>query len=225
MGIDIYNLHKSMFNVFNDEMPISEILHDTCVENMWIAPSNVTLAAVERTLANKLENDTILKNSINLLANHYLYSNCRAEYIILDCPPSLGLLTVNALSAVREVFIPLETKVMALNGLVTLINTVNLVKDTLNPLLEVTGIIACMFDKRTNLSNKVVEKISEKFHDKLFKSISGRILNLRSVLFPDSRLPCTLRIVAVQRIIWIWQEKLLDPQERFTSVTILPKGR
>ncbi len=171
MGIDINQLHKSMFNVFHDDVPISEILHDTCVENMWVAPSNVTLAAIERTLANKLENDTILKKGIDLLKDHYLYGKSRAEYIILDCPPSLGLLTVNALSAVREVFIPLETKVMALNGLVTLINTVNLVKDTLNPLLEVTGIIACMFDKRTNLSNKVVEKIKEKFHDKLFQSI------------------------------------------------------
>jgi chromosome partitioning protein len=131
---------------------------------MWVVPSNVTLAAIERTLANKLENDIILKKSISPLLNHF-------DYIILDCPPSLGLLTVNALSAVKEVFIPLETKVLALNGLVTLINTVNLVKDTLNPALEVTGIIACMFDVRTNLSNKVVEKIMDKFHDKLFKSI------------------------------------------------------
>ena len=164
MGININELHKSMFNVFHDNMPIREILHETSIENMWVVPSNVTLAAIERTLANKLENDTILKKSISPLLNHF-------DYIILDCPPSLGVLTVNALSAVREVFIPLETKVLALNGLVTLINTVNLVKDTLNPALEVTGIIACMFDVRTNLSNKVVEKIKDKFHDKLFKSI------------------------------------------------------
>jgi len=164
MGININELHKSMFNVFHDNLPIREILHETSIENMWVVPSNVTLAAIERTLANKLENDTILKKSISPLLNHF-------DYIILDCPPSLGLLTVNALSAVKEVFIPLETKVLALNGLVTLVNTVNLVKDTLNPSLEVTGIIACMFDVRTNLSNKVVEKIMEKFHDKLFKSI------------------------------------------------------
>jgi len=164
MGININELHKSMFNVFHDNLPIKEILHETSIENMWVVPSNVTLAAIERTLANKLENDTILKKSISPLLNHF-------DYIILDCPPSLGLLTVNALSAVKEVFIPLETKVLALNGLVTLINTVNLVKDTLNSSLEITGIIACMFDVRTNLSNKVVETIKEKFHDKLFKSI------------------------------------------------------
>lgn len=183
LNVNIYELRKSMFNVFHDGMPISEILLDTCVQNMWIAPSNVTLAAIERTLANKLENDTILKKSISPLLNHY-------DYIILDCPPSLGLLTVNALSAVREVFIPLETKVLALNGLVTLVNTVNLVKDRLNPLLEVTGIIACMFDIRTSLSNKVVEKIRDKFHDKLFKSIIRESTQLAEC--PVSGQPITL---------------------------------
>ncbi len=183
LDVDIYELEKSMFNVFSDGMPISEILYDTCVENMWVAPSNVTLAAIERTLANKLENDTILKKSISPLLDYY-------DYIILDCPPSLGLLTVNALSAVREVFIPLETKVLALNGLVTLVNTVNLVKDRLNPSLEVTGIIACMFDIRTSLSNKVVEKIRDKFHDKLFKSIIRESTQLAEC--PISGQPITL---------------------------------
>ncbi len=183
LNVNIYELRKSMFNVFHGDMPISEILLDTCVENMWIAPSNVTLAATERTLANKLENDIILKNSISPLLDHY-------DYIILDCPPSLGLLTVNALSAVREVFIPLETKVLALNGLVTLVNTVNLVKDRLNPSLEVTGIIACMFDIRTSLSNKVVEKIRDKFHDKLFKSIIRESTQLAEC--PISGQPITL---------------------------------
>jgi chromosome partitioning protein len=182
MGININELHKSMFNVFHDNLPINEILHETSIENMWVVPSNVTLAAIERTLANKLENDTILKKSISPLIRQF-------DYIILDCPPSLGLLTVNALSAVKEVIIPLETKVLALNGLVTLINTVNLVKDTLNPTLEVTGIVACMFDIRTNLSNKVVEKIKEKFHDKLFKSIIRESTQLAEC--PISSLPIT----------------------------------
>ena len=182
MGININELDKSMFNVFHDNLPINEILHETSIENMWVVPSNVALAAIERTLANKLENDTLLKKSIAPLQYHF-------DYIILDCPPSLGLLTVNALSAVREVIIPLETKVLALNGLVTLINTVNLVKDTLNPLLEVTGIVACMFDIRTNLSNKVVETIKEKFHDKLFKSIIRESTQLAEC--PISSMPIT----------------------------------
>ncbi|MFQ5714383.1 MAG: ParA family protein [Candidatus Scalinduaceae bacterium] len=164
MGVNINELDKSMFNVFHRDVPISEILQETCVGNMWVAPSNVSLAAIERTLINTEENDSVLKNSLSPLQDHY-------DYIILDCPPSLGLLTVNALTAAREVFIPLETKVLALNGLVTLVNTVNLVKDKLNPALEVTGIIACMFDVRTNLSNEVVKRIKDKFHDKLFNSV------------------------------------------------------
>ncbi|ODS31363.1 MAG: putative ATPase [Candidatus Scalindua rubra] len=183
MGININELDKSMLNVLRGDVLISEILKETCVKCLWVAPSNVTLAAMERTLANKLENDTILRNSLSPLLDHY-------DYVILDCPPSLGLLTVNALSAVREVFIPLETKVLALNGLVTLINTVNLVKDTLNPTLEVTGIIACMFDIRTNLSNEVVGKIKDKFHDKLFKSLIRESTKLAEC--PISGQPITL---------------------------------
>ncbi|MHC4182291.1 MAG: ParA family protein, partial [Planctomycetota bacterium] len=176
-------LDKSMINVFHKEVTISEILKETCVNGFWVAPSNVALAAIERTLVNTAENDAILKNSLSPLMDHY-------DYIILDCPPSLGLLTINALTAVREVFIPLETKVMALNGLVTLVNTVSLVKNKLNPALEVTGIIACMFDIRTNLSNKVVEKIKERFHDKLFKSIIRESTKLAEC--PISGKPITL---------------------------------
>ena len=164
LGVKINELEKSMSNVFNDEVPINEIIRNTCVEYLWVAPSNVTLAAIERTLVNKEGRDIILKNSLAPLLSGY-------DYILLDCPPSLGLLTVNALTTAREVIIPLETKVLALNGLVTLINTVKLVKDTLNPALEVTGIVACMFDKRTNLSNEVVKMVKDRFNDKLFKNI------------------------------------------------------
>ena len=183
MGININDLEKSMFNVLNDNMPINDVITDTCAENMRVAPSNVSLAAIERTLINKVGRDTILKKSLAPLQDKY-------DFILLDCPPSLGLLTVNALTAVREVFIPLETKVLALNGLLTLVNTVNLVKDTLNPDLEVTGIIACMFDIRTNLSNQVVEKIKFRFQDKLFKSIIRECTKLAEC--PISNQPITL---------------------------------
>lgn len=183
MGVNINELDKSIYNVFNDGVPIKEIIRETCVEHLWVAPSNVTLAATERMLAYKEGRDSILKNSLAPLKDNY-------DYIILDCPPSLGLLTVNALTAVQEVFIPLETKVLALNGLVTLVNTVNLVKDTLNPSLEVTGIIACMFDIRTNLSNEVVEKIKDRFSDKLFKSLIRESTKLAEC--PISGQPITL---------------------------------
>ena len=183
LGIRINELEKSMSNVFNDDVPLKDIIHETCVKHLWVAPSNVTLASVERTIINREDRDTVLKNRLALLDNYY-------DYVLFDCPPSLGLLTVNALTAAREVVIPLETKVLALNGLVTLINTVNLVKETLNPTLEITGIIACMFDIRTNLSNEVVGMIKEKFSDKLFKSLIRESTKLAEC--PISGQPITL---------------------------------
>ncbi len=183
LGIRINELNQSMSNVFNDAVPLKEIIQETCVKDLWVAPSNVTLASIERTLLNREDKDTILKESLALVANCY-------DYVLFDCPPSLGILTVNALTAAREVVIPLETKVLALNGLVTLINTVNLVKETLNPGLEITGIVACMFDIRTNLSNEVVDRIKDKFSHKLFKSLIRESTKLAEC--PISGQPITL---------------------------------
>lgn len=183
LGIKINELTKSMSNVFNDEIPLKEVIQETCVKDLWVAPSNVTLASVERMLINREDKDTVLKERLTLVAACY-------DYVLFDCPPSLGILTVNALTAAREVVIPLETKVLALNGLVTLVNTVNLVKDTLNPDLEITGIVACMFDIRTNLSNEVVARIRDNFEHKLFKSLIRESTKLAEC--PISGQPITL---------------------------------
>ncbi|MCP5007310.1 MAG: ParA family protein [Planctomycetes bacterium] len=183
LGVRINELNKSMSSVFNDEVPLEEIIRETCVKDLWVAPSNVTLASVERTLLNRDDRDTVLKESVSQVATGY-------DYVLLDCPPSLGVLTVNALTAAREVVIPLETKVLALNGLVTLINTVNLVKDTINPGLAITGIVACMFDVRTNLSNEVVNMIKDKYSHKIFKSLIRESTKLAEC--PISSQPITL---------------------------------
>lgn len=157
LGLDIHSLERSMYNVFLEEVYFEEILTKTCVENMTLAPANVALAGVERILAHEKGRDLILRKRLSSVAGKY-------DYIMLDCPPSLGLITINALTFVKEVFIPLETKVLALNGLVTLMNTVQVVKERLNHNLEVTGIIACRFDGRTNLSNEVYNQIKERFY-------------------------------------------------------------
>lgn len=183
LGIDIHNLERSMYNVFLEEVYFEEILVKTCVENMTLAPSNVALAGVERILAHEKGRDLILRKRLSSIADRY-------DYIILDCPPSLGLITINALTFVKEVFIPVETKVLALNGLVTLMNTVQVVKDRLNHNLEVTGIIACRFDGRTNLSNEVYNQIKERFKDKVFLSIIRE--NIRLAECPISGKPITL---------------------------------
>ena len=166
-----------------EEVYFEEILTKTCVENMTLAPSNVALAGVERILAHEKGRDLILRKRMSAVVNKY-------DYILLDCPPSLGLITINALTFVKEVFIPLETKVLALNGLVTLINTVQVVKERLNHNLEVTGIIACRFDGRTNLSNEVFNQIKERFKDKVFDTIIRE--NTRLAECPISGKPITM---------------------------------
>jgi len=183
LGLDIHNLERSMYNVFLEEVYLEEILTKTCVENMTLAPSNVALAGVERILAHEKGRDLILRKRMSAVVNKY-------DYILLDCPPSLGLITINALTFVKEVFIPLETKVLALNGLVTLINTVQVVKERLNHNLEVTGIIACRFDGRTNLSNEVFNQIKERFKDKVFDTIIKE--NTRLAECPISGKPITM---------------------------------
>ncbi|OHB45884.1 MAG: hypothetical protein A3J92_05210 [Planctomycetes bacterium RIFOXYC2_FULL_41_27] len=183
LGLDIHNLERSMYNVFLEEVCFEEILKKTCVENMTLAPSNVALAGVERILAHEKGRDLILRKCMSAEVNKY-------DYILLDCPPSLGLITINALTFVKEVFVPLETKVLALNGLVTLMNTVQVVKERLNHSLEVTGIIACRFDGRTNLSNEVFNQIKERFKDKVFDTVIKE--NTRLAECPISGKPITL---------------------------------
>ena len=183
LGLDIHNLERSMYNVFLEEVCFEEILKKTCVENMTLAPSNVALAGVERILAPEKGRELILRKCMSAEVNKY-------DYILLDCPPSLGLITINALTFVKEVFVPLETKVLALNGLVTLMNTVQVVKERLNHSLEVTGIIACRFDGRTNLSNEVFNQIKERFKDKVFDTVIKE--NTRLAECPISGKPITL---------------------------------
>ncbi|MBI2560547.1 MAG: ParA family protein [Planctomycetes bacterium] len=142
LGKHTESLPKSMYDVFLGEAEINDILENSCIEGLEIAPARTDLIGVESTFANETGRDTILKRKLLPMIERY-------DYIMLDCPPSLGLITINALTATREIFVPVETKILALNGLVTLLNTIQMVRDRLNPILEVTGIIACMFDSRT----------------------------------------------------------------------------
>ncbi|MGR3311390.1 MAG: ParA family protein [Candidatus Brocadiales bacterium] len=183
LGKDNENQKKSMYDVFLGEAEIKDILESSRVEGLEIAPAHTDLIAVESTFANEAGRDTILKRKLFPLAEQY-------DYILLDCPPSLGLITINALAAVKEIFVPVETKILALNGLVTLLNIIHRVRDRLNPLLEVTGIIACMFDSRTTLSNEVVGKISTRFQDKVFNTIIRESTRLGEC--PISALPITM---------------------------------
>ncbi|HHT9126176.1 MAG TPA: ParA family protein [Candidatus Brocadiia bacterium] len=183
LGKHTESLPKSMYDVFLGEAEINDILENSCIEGLEIAPARTDLIGVESTFANETGRDTILKRKLLPMIERY-------DYIMLDCPPSLGLITINALTATREIFVPVETKILALNGLVTLLNTIQMVRDRLNPILEVTGIIACMFDSRTTLSNEVVQRIRVRFQDKVFNTIIRESTRLAEC--PISGLPITL---------------------------------
>lgn len=174
---------KSVYDVLTGEASMGEILLDSKISRLWVAPSVVELAGAEKLLANEVGRDTILKKKLEDMAEEY-------DYLFFDCPPSLGVITINALTAAREVFIPVETKILALNGLVTLTHTIQLVKERLNPALEITGIIACMYESRTNLSREVVEKLRARFGEKVFKTVVRE--NIRLAECPISGLPIHL---------------------------------
>ena len=170
-GININELEKSLFDVFIGNVDILSVINNSCIYDLNVVPSNVSLANVDRIFANEPEREKILREKLRPIINQY-------DYILFDCPPSLGLITLNALTTVKEVIIPLETKVLSLNGLITLINTVCLIKKSLNHDLNITGILACKYDQRTNLSKLVVDKIKAGFNKKVFNTIIRESIKL-----------------------------------------------
>ncbi len=164
LGVQINELEKSLSDVLLGTIDMADVIIETNVNGLSVAPSNVSLTNIERIFANEPEREMILLRKITPVLDMY-------DYVLFDCPPSLGLITLNALTTAKEALIPLETKVLSLNGLITLTNTVNLIQKSLNHNLEITGIIACKYDKRTNLSKMVVDKIKNGFNKKVFNTI------------------------------------------------------
>jgi chromosome partitioning protein len=162
-GMDVFDEGKSMYDMMIGEATAEDILVPTRMKNLDILPSNINLAGAEIELVGVVGRETILKEALASVLERY-------DYVLLDCPPSLGLLTLNALTTAREVFIPLQTEFFALQGMSKLIETIRLVRRRLNPELQVTGIIACMYDGRTRLAQEVLANIEEFFPDRLFKS-------------------------------------------------------
>lgn len=154
---------KTMYNVFKGETDIKSIIL-THKSGLHVAPAHLDLSAMEIELTSQTGRELILKQAILPLEGDY-------DYILIDCSPSLGILTVNALVASKEVFIPLQTEYLAMQGTSKLLETLNIVKQRLNPDIEVTGVIATMYDGRKSLSNEVVEAIKEHFKDKMLNTI------------------------------------------------------
>ena len=161
LGIQAHELDYTVYEVLKGEIQADEAVVQR--DGLEVLPSSLSLSAAEIELSGMAGREFLLREALAGLPAH--------DFVLLDCPPSLGLLTLNALTAAHEVFIPLQTEFLALQGMSKLIDTVNVVKKRLNPDLTISGIIGTQFDARKNLNREVVEKIREYFADKLFETL------------------------------------------------------
>lgn len=171
LGINKENVKESIYNVLIENKPAKEVWQETDVKNLFILPSSVQLAGAEIELVGLPEREMILRKVLVGVKEEF-------DYLIIDCPPSLGLLTINALSAADALIIPIQCEYYALEGLGQLLNTVQLVKKRLNPGLEIAGVVLTMFDARTNLSIQVVDEVKRYFKEKVYKAIVPRNVRL-----------------------------------------------
>ncbi len=171
LGIQKSEFSKNIYHVLIDQCQLSDIILPTDLEYLSIAPSNSDLVAADIELVSKFSREYKLKSALKLIKDQY-------DFIVIDCPPSLNLLTVNALSAADSVIVPVQCEYYALEGLSDLLKTINLIKDHLNPALEIEGILLTMFDARNNLAHQVSQEIKKYFPDKVFKSVVPRNVKL-----------------------------------------------
>jgi len=171
-GINPVDLEYSMHHVMgNSSFPIDKIIQESAVPNLSVAPSDITLALVEVQLASNIGREKVLHKKLLPIKDQY-------DYIILDSPPSLGLLTVNCLAAADEVIIPIQCHPLSLYGVKHLLQVVNTVREELNVDLSILGVLLTMYDKRTRLSRDVAEKVRETFKDLVFNTIINQRIKL-----------------------------------------------
>lgn len=180
LGLDKNNLELTIYNIFLGEAGIVDVKQPTCVEGLEILPANISLTGAEIELIGKEKREFILREELKKVKDDY-------DFIIVDCPPSLNLITINALTAADTVLVPIQCEYFALEGLEQLLHTINLVKKRLNPFLEIEGIVFTMFDARTNLSLQVVEEVKRSLGSNVYRSIIPR--NVRLGEAPSHGLP------------------------------------
>lgn len=184
LGLDKRNLELSMYDVLTGDTSLNDvIIKSDLIQNLSIAPSTMELAGAEVEIIGKENREHILQNKIEALDEEY-------DFIFIDCPPSLGFLTINALTASNSVLIPIQCEFYALEGVGQLMNTVQLVKKSLNKELEFEGVVMTMYDYRTNLSNEVYKEVKKYFKELMFNATIPR--NIRLAESPSFGLPIML---------------------------------
>ncbi len=182
-GLNKNQLENTIYELLIGQCNVEEALCKDVVEGVDIIPSNVNLAAVEIELLDIENKEYVLKNSVETIRDNY-------DFIIIDCPPSLSMLTINAMTTANTVLVPIQCEYYALEGLSQLVHTVNLVKERLNNDLEMEGVIFTMYDSRTNLSMQVVENVKDHINENVYKTIIPR--NIRLAEAPSYGIPINL---------------------------------
>jgi len=165
LAIEAHRLERSVYHVLTGSSTVREAVLPDVRPGLWVLPSNIDLSGAEVELVNAMGRETILKDALEAFLKEEPF-----DFVLIDCPPSLGLLSLNALTAAREVIIPLQTEFFALQGMVKLLEVVQLIQRRLNHRLEIAGVVPTLFDGRTNLSREVVEEIRRFFGSKVFRT-------------------------------------------------------
>ena len=180
LGVDKDSVEKSIYELIIGEVDIKEVINKEVLENLDIIPTSIDLSAAEIELIGVDDKEYILRNAIDQVKDQY-------DFVIIDCPPSLSMLTINAMTTADSVIVPIQCEYYALEGLSQLIHTVELVKDRLNSKLEIEGVVFTMYDARTNLSLQVVENVKDNLQQNIYKTIIPR--NIRLAEAPSYGLP------------------------------------
>ena len=182
VGLD-KNTEKSIYDVIINDVEIDEAIEKTQIKNLYVCPSNINLAGAEVELVSMLSREQRLKEKLEKIENDF-------HYVIIYCPLSLGLLTINAFTAANSLLIPIQCEYYALEGVGQLMNTVNLIKKQLNKDLYIEGVVLTMSDVRTNLSNQVIKEVKTYFKDNVYKTIIPRNVKLSEA--PSFGMPITV---------------------------------
>lgn len=166
-GVEKEELEHDIYDVILHDYPIEDVIMETCENNVFIAPATIQLATAEIELVTAMARESVLKDAIVNIRDEF-------DYILIDCPPSLGLLTINALIAANSLLIPIQCEYYALEGVAKLLESMQMVKRRMNPELEIFGVLMTMFDSRTTLSKQVVDEVQNYFGKKMFKTIIPR---------------------------------------------------
>jgi chromosome partitioning protein len=212
-GIDPRNVTSSTYEVLIGDVSLDEAVHQTDIPFLDILPSHINLVGAEIEMIDVMERERILKNAL-------VHARRKYDFIVVDCPPSLGLLTLNSLTAANSVLIPVQAEYFALEGLGQLLNTIKIVRQHLNPELEIEGVLLTMFDTRLRLSNQVAAEVRRYFGTKVFKTIVQRNVRIaespsfgKPVLHYDATSIGARNYIALAREILVNNQRFLQQHE------------